>query len=398
MRHKKMMVVLFAAPFIALTPVPRSMAMPLVPLPPQAPMAFGLGDIGGMLEQFMPFLDGFLQDYLGGFFGDNFGLFQSVFDNVFGQLLGGGTFSIGDALGSAVGPAAEAISGATGVNQGLIQQGLGGIVSGNGDQVLNAGLGVLGQYLNPNDPSSTGTIGNGTPTTTNPNGTESGDGTGSLPSGGSGDGTGSGSGTSGGRGSGAGTGNLSCAYMSSCVGSLPPDYTQFFADAKGDLGIPDPNYVRGKIYEAAKNGLLPDNFVTNPSTGAFFVANEVDRQLTRASAGAFLSKAGQKAEKATNESTKKLLQTQQKVVQAGVKAKSSQNVLKSLLAATSMGTQLQGAQLGVQVQAQNDNQWLKINTANVSAAADQQRRIRDSELSSDSYSTLYQTMTVYTPY
>ena len=85
-------------------------------------------------------------------------------------------------------------------------------------------------------------------------------------------------------------------------------------------------------------------------------------------------------------------------MQSGVKAKSSQNVLKSLLAATSIGTELQGAQLGVQVQAQNDNQWLKINTANISAAADQERRTRDSELSSQAYSTLYQTMTVYTPY
>jgi hypothetical protein len=410
MRLRKTMMVAVAASSIAIAPVPRTMAMSIVPLPPQAPMAFGLGDITGVLEQFMPMLDSFLKDYMGGFFGDNFGLFQAVFDNVFGQLLSGGSFSIGNALGSAVGPAAEQIAGATGINQGLVKQGLGGAVSGNGNQVLNAGLGILGQYLKPGDPTATdgGTIGNGIPTTTNPNGTESGNGTGGLPSGGSGSGgTGSnGSGTSGSDGSssggsgssGSGSGNLSCAYMSSCVGSLPSVYPQIFADAKGDLGIPDPNYVRGKIYDAAEAGLLPDNFVSNPSTGAFFVANEVDRQLTRASAGAYLSKEGQAAVKKTNEATKQLLEAKQKIVQSGVKAKSSQEVLKSLLAATSIGTELQGAQLGVQVQAQNDNQWLKINTANVSAAADQERRIRDSELSSQTYSTLYQTMTVYTPY
>lgn len=407
MRLNKTIGAAVAAPLIALTPIPQTMAMatPIIPLAPQPLMAFRLGDITGMLDQFMPMLDSFLKDYMGGFFGDNFGLFQTVFDNVFGQLLGGGSFSIGNALGSAVGPAAEQIAGATGINQGLIRQGLGGVIGGNGNQVLNAGMGILGQYLKPGDPSTTdgGTIGNGIPTTTNPNGTDSGNGTGGLPSGGSsGNGTGSnGSGTDGSTGrssGGSGTGNLSCAYMSSCVGSLPSVYTQIFADAKGDLGIPDPNYVRGKIYDAAETGLLPDNFVSNPSTGAFFVANEVDRQLTRASAGAYLSKEGQAAEKASHESTKKLLQAKQQIVQSGVKAKSSQEVLKSLLAATSIGTELQGAQLGVQVKAQNDNQWLKINTANVSAAVDQERRIRDSELSSQTYSTLYQTMTVYTPY
>jgi hypothetical protein len=406
LQYRKRILVAFAAPLIALVPVRPSMAVPIFPQPP---MAFAFSDLSGMLDQFMPLLDDFLQDYMGGFFGDNFGLFQSVFDNVFGQLLGGGTFSIGNALGGAVSPAAQKIAGATGINQGLIQQGLGGVVTGNGQQVLQSGLNILNQYLNPsgnnvagvpatvynpNSPIGSGSsTGNGYPTTTNSNGTSSGSGTGGLPSGGV-----SGSSGSTGSNSGSGSGNLSCAYMSSCVGSLPSVYTQVFADAKGDMGIPDPNYVRGKIYDAAKDGLIPDNFVTNPSTGAFFVANEVDRQFTRASAGAYLSKEGQRAQKLSNDSTQKLLETKQKIVQAGVKEKSSQNVLKSLLAATSIGTELQGAQLGVQRQAQNDNQWLKLNTANVSAAVDQERRIRDSELSSQTYSTLYQTMTVYTQY
>lgn len=406
MRYRKQILAAFAAPLIALAPVRPSMAVPIFPQPP---MAFAFSDLSGMLDQFMPMLDDFLQDYMGGFFGDNFGLFQSVFDNVFGQLLGGGTFSIGNALGGAVGPAAQKIAGATGINQGLIQQGLGGVVNGNGQQVLQSGINILNQYLNPsgnnvagvpatvynpNSPIGSGeTTGNGYPSTTNSNGTSSGSGTSGLPSGGV-------SGSSGGTGSNSGSssGNLSCAYMSSCVGSLPSVYTQAFADARGDMGIPDPNYVRGKIYDAAIDGLIPDNFVSNPSTGAFFVANEVDRQFTRASAGAYLSKEGQHAQKLSNDSTQKLLEAKQKIVQAGVKAKSSQNVLKSLLAATSIGTELQGAQLGVQKQAQNDNQWLKLNTANISAAADQERRIRDSELSSQTYSTLYQTMTVYTPY
>jgi hypothetical protein len=88
MRLNKTMMVAVAAPLIAISPVPRTMAMS-IPLAPQAPMAFGLGDITGMLDQFMPLLDNFLKDYMGGFFGDNFGLFQTVFDNVFGQLQSG---------------------------------------------------------------------------------------------------------------------------------------------------------------------------------------------------------------------------------------------------------------------------------------------------------------------
>ena len=406
MQCKAKILVALAAPLIALVPISQTVAMPIIPQLPQAPMALGLGDLTGVLDQFMPMLDGFLKDYMGGFFSNNFGIFQSVFDKIFGQLLNGGSFGIGNVIGSVAGPAAEQISGATGVNQSLVKQGLNGVLNGNTDQVLNTGLAILGQYLKPSNPlisDGDGTIGNGLPTTTNPNGTESGNGTGSLPSGGGAPGSGNGTGT-GSTGpvitttGGSATGNLSCAYMSSCVGALPSAYPRIFADAKGDMGIPDPNYVRGKIYDTAESGLLPDNFVSNPSTGAFFVANEVDRQLTRASAGAYLSKDGQAAQKATNDATRQLLEAKQKIVQSGVKAKSSQDAIKALLAATSIGTELQGAQLGVQVQAQNDNQWLKINSANISAAADQERRIRDSELSSQTYSTLYQTMTVYTPY
>ena len=291
----KTFAIVVVAPALALAPVPSTLAAPVIPHLPQAPMALGLGDLTGILDQFMPMLDGFLKDYMGGFFGDNFGLFQTVFDKVFGQLLGGGSFGIGDVIGSTIGPAAGKISEATGINQPLVQQGLNGALRGNGEQVLNTGLAILGQYLKPSNPlisDGDGTIGNGLPTTTNPNGTESGTGTGGLPTGTGGGGTG-GVVTTGGT----ATGNLSCAYMSSCVGSLPSVYPKIFADAKGDLGIPDPNYVRGKIYDAAESGLLPDNFVSNPSTGAFFVANEVDRQLTRASAGAYLSKEGQAAEK-----------------------------------------------------------------------------------------------------
>ena len=83
----KTFAIVVAAPVIALAPVPSTLAAPVIPQLPQAPMALGLGDLTGLLDQFMPMLDGFLKDYMGGFFGDNFGLFQTVFDKVFRSAL-----------------------------------------------------------------------------------------------------------------------------------------------------------------------------------------------------------------------------------------------------------------------------------------------------------------------
>jgi hypothetical protein len=420
------------APIVAQLQIQVYEAPPVAVMTPRPIMAFSLsGLLTGLIDQFMPFLNQYLQQYLQPILGGvGMPIFQGVFDYIFGNLLGGGSVTIGGILNAGVNPASQAISNATGVNQGLVQQGLSGIVNNNPQQVLQAGVGYLTGLLNQNSPNNQGssgginsslgsvtpsvfnpgggtsTTGNGSPTTTNPNGTTSGSGTGSLPSGSGGSassgtstgGTGTLGSVTGGTGTSGPTGSVNCVYQSGCVAALPSSYQSSFQNAIGAMGIPDPNYMRSQVYQSAQQGQMPDNFVTNPNTGAFYISNELDRQLTRASAAAYLSKEGQQAQKATNEATLELLKAKQKMTEQGVKAKSSQNVLKSLLGVTSVTSELQAAQLGVSVQTLTDNQWTKLNTANVSAAADQERRVRDSELSSQSYNALYQTLTVYTPY
>lgn len=177
-----------------------------------------------------------------------------------------------------------------------------------------------------------------------------------------------------------GTGSTTCLYSSTCRPDSNP-YKSIYSQATGAQGFPNPNEVRGKIYqEATSERLLSDIYASNPNIGAFYAGNQSDRDITRASTEAHLSKAGQALHKKINDTSKKTVASVGDLVKKCAKeSKSSQDLIRCNLLVDGVGPSFDAAQLSVMLQAQKDDQLQKIQLSNISASMDAQRRQRDVE-------------------
>jgi hypothetical protein len=87
----------------------------------------------------------------------------------------------------------------------------------------------------------------------------------------------------------SGTGSVTCLYASTCRPNSNP-YQTIFSRATGVQGYPNPNEVRGKIYQAATSGkILSDVYAPNSNIGAYYAGNQSDRDINRATTEAYLS-------------------------------------------------------------------------------------------------------------
>ena len=177
-----------------------------------------------------------------------------------------------------------------------------------------------------------------------------------------------------------GTGSVTCLYASTCRPKSNPHQT-VFSRAIGDRGYPNPNEVRGKIYQAATSGkILSDVYAPNPSIGAYYAGNQSDRDINRATTEAYLSKAGQAQQQKISETAMDTVKSVANLVKnCANNAKSSQELIRCNLLVDSVSPSFDAAQLSVMMEMQTDDQFQKLQLGNISASMDAQRRQRDVE-------------------
>lgn len=177
-----------------------------------------------------------------------------------------------------------------------------------------------------------------------------------------------------------GTGSVNCLYASTCRPKSNPHQT-VFSQAIGVQGYPNPNEVRGKIYQAATSGkILSDVYAPNPSIGAYYAGNQSDRDINRATTEAYLSKAGQAQQQKISETAMDTVNRVADLVKnCANKAKSSQELIRCNLLVDSVSPSFDAAQLSVLMDMQTDDQFQKLQLGNISASMDAQRRQRDVE-------------------
>jgi len=186
-----------------------------------------------------------------------------------------------------------------------------------------------------------------------------------------------------------GTGSVTCLYASTCRPNSNP-YQSIFTQASGVQGYPNPNEVRGKIYQAATSGkILSDIYAPNASVGGYYAGNQSDRDINRATTETFLSKAGQaQQKKISDNSTKTVEGVAELVKKCSEQAKSSQELIRCNLLVNSVGPSFDAAQLSVLMGMRQDDQFQKIQLGNISASMDAERRQRDVENAGLSISSL----------
>ena len=177
-----------------------------------------------------------------------------------------------------------------------------------------------------------------------------------------------------------GTGSVTCLYASTCRPNSNPHQT-IFKQASGVQGYPNPNEVRGKIYQAATSGkILSDVYAPNPSIGAYYAGNQSDRDINRATTEAYLSKAGQAQQQKISETAMDTVKRVSELVKnCANNAKSSQELIRCNLLVDSVSPSFDAAQLSVLMEMQTDDQFQKLQLGNISASMDAQRRQRDVE-------------------
>lgn len=332
----------------------------LAATPVQAtPIAFlDVGNLADIFTLTFPFLQGLATDFLQGLNIGGIDMSKFIMDVVFSSdgLLNGGKFNLGGLLGAAGEALDPVLSKLPGGQQ--IYSILTGLLNGsiNPQSLLNGGLlqsilaAILGSSSNnENDPSST-TRSNPIPDATIGNG-------GVL-----------------------GTGSVTCLYASTCRPNSNP-YQTIFTQASGVQGYPNPNEVRGKIYEAATSQkLLSDIYAPNPNIGSYYAGNQSDRDINRATTEAYLSKAGQAYQKKISDRAQETVKGVADLAKNCIKnAKSSQELIRCNLLVASVNPSFDAAQLSVLMKMQQDDQFQKLQLGNISASVDAQRRQRDIE-------------------
>lgn len=336
-----------------------------------------LGDLLGLA---FPFLQGLATDLLGGLSIGGIDLSNIIMDVVFSSdgLLNGGGLNVGGILGAAGEALDPVLDGIPGGEE--IYSILGGVIDGSISlqSLLNGGLldGILGTILGPIlGGSSDGGI---TPSTGGLGGhVPSGDG-GHIPGGG-GANSPIADATIGGGGV-LGTGSVTCLYASTCRPKSNP-YQTIFSRAIGKQGYPNPNEVRGKIYQSATSGkMLSDVYSPNSIVGAYYAGNQSDRDINRATTEAYLSKAGQAQQAKISETAMDTVKSVSELVKnCADKAKSSQELIRCNLLVDSVTPSFDAAQLSVMMEMQQDDQFQKLQLGNISASMDAERRQRDVE-------------------
>lgn len=344
----------------------------LAPVPSQAATLGFIDSGGGTLSDLfglaLPFLQGLATDLLNGLSIGGIDLSNIIMDAVFSSdgMLNGDGLNVGELLGAAgeaLDPVLDQISGGQ-----QIYSILSGVLDGSIslDSLLKGGLleSILGTILGGSSDGSSSPSAGGGGTDIIVDAT--------IGSGGV-----------------LGTGSVNCLYASTCRPKSNPHQT-IFSQAIGVQGYPNPNEVRGEIYQAATSGkILSDVYASNSSIGAYYAGNQSDRDINRATTEAYLSKAGQAQQQKISETAMDTVESVADLVKnCANNAKSSQELIRCNLLVNSVSPSFDAAQLSVLMEMQTDDQFQKLQLGNISASMDAERRQRDVEIAGLSISSM----------
>ena len=155
--------------------------------------------------------------------------------------------------------------------------------------------------------------------------------------------------------------------------ALNEDLASAINEAKGVLGLPDPIATRKGVEET----LAQTSSAVNPLERA---TNEVDRQVTRASAAAVLSQQGQQQTQEEIAATKQSVDAVQQQAQQAAQEVVTQNVMKRIAQQNVQISGTLGALRKDSLQTAQRQELANINLTNISRSIDGQNQARSNEV------------------
>lgn len=163
--------------------------------------------------------------------------------------------------------------------------------------------------------------------------------------------------------------------------TINKDLESAINEASGALGFPDPIATRQGVEETLANSDVAVNPIDRTT-------NEVDRQITRASAAATLGQEGQQQTKAEIAGTKQSVDTVQQQAQLAAEEVVTQNVMKRIAQQNVQISSMLGGLRKDNLQAAQRQELANINLTNISRSVDGQNQARSSEIVGTGLGTL----------
>jgi hypothetical protein len=163
--------------------------------------------------------------------------------------------------------------------------------------------------------------------------------------------------------------------------SLKGDLQAAVDNAIGVLGLPDSTETRGKIEDIAANSDSTVNTVERAT-------NEVDRQITRASADGTLSKEGQQHTKEQFEKTQTSIEQVQANGEAAQDDVVTQNVMKRMAQQNTQIAGILGAMRTDGLKSKQSQDLANLNLTNISRSLDGQNQAQQKEVVGQGFNNL----------
>lgn len=160
------------------------------------------------------------------------------------------------------------------------------------------------------------------------------------------------------------------------IAPLPGDLHSVIQTTLGDLGLMDPNQVRAAITEELTTTLERDLVQSDSLYASLELANEVDRQMTRAQVDAVLGQGGQSATRDKITWIEDTIGQVQQHADTAQTAVSTQSAIKQMAQQNARQSEILGAVQSELLQSRQDAQLTNLNLANMSQNLDQEARAR----------------------
>jgi hypothetical protein len=175
-------------------------------------------------------------------------------------------------------------------------------------------------------------------------------------------------------------------------GTSSPNVTNIMQDSLGEMGIPNPNEVRGRIDDGALRSSpadIPDAFEVNKVVWGTYAGNQVDRDLTRLGIETVLGATGQQRMKQETNSTQSTVKGIVTDADEAQKLDVTQDVMKKQIRIFAQQSLILGAMRADAMQARVDTQYTNLNITNISRSLDEANRARRVEDSAQAAKLLF---------
>ncbi len=175
-------------------------------------------------------------------------------------------------------------------------------------------------------------------------------------------------------------------------GTSSPNITDIMQDSQGEMGIPNPNEVRGRIDDGALRSSpadIPDAFEVNKVVWGTYAGNQVDRDLTRLGIETVLGATGQQRMKQETNSTQSTVKGIVTDADEAQKLDVTQDVMKKQIRIFAQQSLILGAMRADAMQARVDTQYTNLNITNISRSLDEANRARRVEDSAQAAKLLF---------